>query len=142
MPRAQKSRCCGLGIHNSPGVTVAISIAPKFADLQGNLLNTMAPTRVHSPSPVGPEKRLRPNSPAEDSTLYSCFAEDLLSNTNAMNLRTAYQESQPFKYCILDKLFDDTLLKNVKDECIDELSFSEKTTDIYRVSCMNSQINA
>jgi prolyl 3-hydroxylase /prolyl 3,4-dihydroxylase len=94
----------------------------------------MAPTRFRSPSPVAPQKRLKPNLLTNDSTMVSRFAEDLLTDASAMKLQSIYQHSEPFKYCVLDKLFEDNLLKRVKDECIGELSFTEKTTDIYRVS--------
>ncbi|KIK98207.1 hypothetical protein PAXRUDRAFT_46888, partial [Paxillus rubicundulus Ve08.2h10] len=53
---------------------------------------------------------------------------------NLQNLNTTYATNEPFKYAVIDKLFQDDLLKNVKDECINHLSFSEKETDIYKVN--------
>jgi len=52
---------------------------------------------------------------------------------NTQKLHTIYTANEPFKYCVLDKLFQDALLRNVKDECLKELSFTEKETDIYKV---------
>ena len=94
----------------------------------------MAPSRNRSPSPVTSNKRSKPNAPREASELGARFAEDLLTDANAMKLKTLYQKSSPFKYCVLDRLFEDELLKKAKDECVGELCFAEKTTDIYRVS--------
>ena len=49
-------------------------------------------------------------------------------------LRREYAESEPFKYTRVETLFQDDLLRKVKDECMTHLSFTEKETDIYRVS--------
>lgn len=102
----------------------------------------MAPTRFRSPSPGAPKKRLKPNLnvPTKDSTMVSRFAKDLLTDANAMKLKGIYQQSEPFKHCLLDKLFEDDLLKRAKDECIGELSFTEKTTDIYQVSFLSNHV--
>ncbi|KAH0840195.1 Oxoglutarate and iron-dependent oxygenase degradation C-term-domain-containing protein [Lanmaoa asiatica] len=48
-------------------------------------------------------------------------------------LRTGYVDSTPFKHVVVDTLFRDDLLRSVKDECIEHLSFTEKETDIYKV---------
>jgi hypothetical protein len=80
----------------------------------------------------------------------SSFQYDLLGKENALRLHVRYAESTPFKYVVVDKLFQDDLLVKVcldsfgtfaaidqvlqaKDECINELSFTEKETDIYKV---------
>ncbi|KAF8592758.1 nuclear protein [Ramaria rubella] len=72
-------------------------------------------------------------APIQDSEVLSRFATGLLTETNIMKFVSSYKDSQPFRYCILDKLFDDELLRKVKDECISNLNFTEKSTDIYRV---------
>lgn len=61
------------------------------------------------------------------------FAPDLLSPHNIHRLNGEYATSEPYKYCKIEKLFQDELLKGVKDECLAELSFTEKETDIYKV---------
>jgi hypothetical protein len=60
------------------------------------------------------------------------FSDGVLDAGNIQKLHMSYAASEPFKYCVLDKLFQDELLNNVKDECLKELSFSEKETDIYK----------
>lgn len=62
------------------------------------------------------------------------FYPGLFGPENVQRLHQAYADSEPFKYAIIEKLFQDDLLKNVKDECMNELSFTEKETDIYKVS--------
>ncbi|KAJ4479109.1 nuclear protein [Lentinula aciculospora] len=62
------------------------------------------------------------------------FAPDVLEPSNVSKLHNFYLESQPFHYALVGKLFQDDLLKKVKDECLGELSFTEKETDIYKVN--------
>ena len=62
------------------------------------------------------------------------LASGLLSDENVNRLRQEYANSQPFKYARVETLFQDDLLRRVKDECLSHLSFTEKETDIYRVS--------
>jgi len=58
----------------------------------------------------------------------------LLSEENVERLRKEYADSEPYKYARVETLFQDDLLRKVKDECTAHLSFTEKETDIYRVS--------
>ncbi|KAF9534634.1 Oxoglutarate and iron-dependent oxygenase degradation C-term-domain-containing protein [Crepidotus variabilis] len=69
---------------------------------------------------------------SNDPTPY--FANDLFDHSNIARLNSDYLESKPFKYAIAEKLFQDDLLRKVKDECLGELSFTEKETDIYKVN--------
>ena len=62
------------------------------------------------------------------------FARDLFDHNNIARLNADYIQSKPFKHAIVEKLFQEDLLRKVKDECLSELSFSEKETDIYKVS--------
>ncbi|KDQ57021.1 hypothetical protein JAAARDRAFT_35618 [Jaapia argillacea MUCL 33604] len=67
-----------------------------------------------------------------DPTPY--FAPGVFDDLNVQRLRMAYQSSRPFKHAIVPKLFQDDLLQAVKDECLAELNFTEKETDIYKVN--------
>lgn len=100
----------------------------------------MAQVRERSPSPVPSSdtllKRLKTTHPSLTPTadVASHFHPDLFSSENIQQLHQAYADSEPFKYAIIEKLFRDDLLKNVKDECMNELSFTERETDIYKAS--------
>jgi len=63
----------------------------------------------------------------------SQFASELFNHNTIAKLRSAYLVNEPFKFAVVEKLFQDDLLKKVKDECLSELSFSQKETDIYKV---------
>ncbi|KAG5729228.1 PKHD-type hydroxylase ofd1, partial [Termitomyces sp. T112] len=62
------------------------------------------------------------------------FANDLFDHNTTAKLHATYRANEPFKYAVVEKLFQDELLKKVKDECLSELSFTEKETDIYKVN--------
>ncbi|KAJ7223939.1 nuclear protein [Mycena rebaudengoi] len=64
----------------------------------------------------------------------SHFANGVLDHTSIAELHSAYATNEPFKYAVVEKLFQDPLLEKVKDECLSELSFTEKETDIYKVN--------
>lgn len=98
--------------------------------------------RSPSPAPESPTqaKRLKKNhlSSTSDAAVIAdpepYFAPELLHPANIHRLNNEYATSEPYKYCRVDKLFQDDLLASVKDEILSELSFTEKETDIYKVS--------
>ncbi|KIJ69896.1 hypothetical protein HYDPIDRAFT_78857 [Hydnomerulius pinastri MD-312] len=100
----------------------------------------MAQVRARSLSPAPTsdslQKRLKTShtSSSQNLDITSRFHLGLLEASSVQELNTSYATSKPFKYAVIEKLFQDELLKNVKDECIKELSFSEKETDIYKVN--------
>lgn len=69
------------------------------------------------------------------------FANDLFEDSNITRLHSAYGDSTPFKYAVVEKLFQEDLLRAVKDECLSELSFTEKETDIYKVLSLSRVSN-
>ncbi|KAI0082492.1 nuclear protein [Panus rudis PR-1116 ss-1] len=62
------------------------------------------------------------------------FAPDLLNPNTIHRLHSEYAASEPYKHAVVPKLFQDDLLRGVKDEVLSELSFTEKETDIYKVN--------
>ena len=118
-------------------------------------MNTkMARIHERSQSPVTPaptQKRLKtthiPNADAHladvprvpvplappDPDPADAFADGLLSPETVARLHSTYAQSQPWKHCVLETLVKDELLERVKDECLSQLSFTQKETDIYKV---------
>jgi hypothetical protein len=72
--------------------------------------------------------------PATAQDVISCFAPDLFDADNVGRLAASYSTSEPFKHALVENLFRDDLLLQVKDECLNELHFTEKETDIYKVT--------
>jgi hypothetical protein len=104
----------------------------------------MARSHDRSPSPAS-KKRIKAShgSPtlaesAEGGDPTPYFAPEVLDHDTIFRLRTSYLAAQPFKYAVVEKLFQDELLKAVKDECLSELNFREKETDIYKVRSSTS----
>jgi len=92
--------------------------------------------RPESPTPdAGPSKKIKTihSSLADGTDVTSAFANGVLDHANIANLHKTYLENKPFHYALVEKLFQDDLLSRVKEECITELSFTEKQTDIYKV---------
>lgn len=63
----------------------------------------------------------------------SLFTPNLFDPANIHRLNNDYHSSEPYKYALVEKLFQDDLLKKVVDECLGELHFTERETDIYKV---------
>lgn len=98
----------------------------------------MAKIHPRSPSPEPKASGTKKPKIAHESTptpqdLTACFAPDLFDTTHLGRLATSYSTSEPFKHALVQKLFQDDLLQQVKDECLSELHFTEKETDIYKV---------
>ncbi|EIM88359.1 uncharacterized protein STEHIDRAFT_120539 [Stereum hirsutum FP-91666 SS1] len=108
----------------------------------------MATIRARSPATISPAKK-----PKIDSTVLeqqqraksdeaterhqdhiSLFTPNLFDPSNIHRLNNYYHASEPYKYALVEKLFQDDLLKNVVDECLSELHFTERETDIYKVN--------
>ncbi|TDL29637.1 hypothetical protein BD410DRAFT_736691 [Rickenella mellea] len=98
---------------------------------------TVARQRSSSPAPSSQvSKRLKTahaHTQLSDAAAQSHFASGLFDDQAVQQLKSSYSHSKPFKHVIVEKLFQDDLLTKVKDECIAELSFTEKETDIYKV---------
>jgi len=98
------------------------------------LLSLMASARPRSPSSSDESraaKRVRTDGPARD--VVADFHTGLLDPKNAAQLHTEYATSGPYLHAVIDKLFDDSLLRAASEEIIRELHFTEKETDIYKV---------
>lgn len=61
------------------------------------------------------------------------FADGLITSTRKASLREQYISSAPYKHCIIDNLVDEELLRDVRKEIIEELHFTSKETDIYKI---------
>lgn len=74
-----------------------------------------------------------PLTPPDPTPPAAAFADGLLSPQNVQRLHAGYEKSEPWKHCVLDSLVRDDLLESVKEECLSQLSFTQKETDIYKV---------
>ena len=77
-----------------------------------------------------PSKRVKTSHEPYDEPV-SSFVPGVLEASSRLNL--AYSLSEPYKHCVIDALFNPGLLQSVQKEIVEELSFTEKETDIYKV---------
>jgi Rps23 Pro-64 3,4-dihydroxylase Tpa1-like proline 4-hydroxylase len=87
--------------------------------------------RSLSGSPLPDTKRRKTIS--EPNGIIGNFHPSLLDEPSVVSLNAQYSASQPYKHAVIPKLFSDELLRNVKDEILENVSFTEKETDIYKV---------
>lgn len=90
-----------------------------------------SPSSLHSPT-----KRVRLTSPDLPT---NNFATKLLSASNVAALATSYATSTPYNHAVVDQLFDPTFLSKARKEIVEQISFREKETDIYKVSTGSSR---
>lgn len=94
-----------------------------------------------SMSPTTNEAR-RPSEDAVESVakrqkttvdIASKFHTGLLQDASRAEIRKAFMESKPYLHCKIETLMNDDLLRRVRKEIFDNLHFTLKETDIYKV---------
>lgn len=84
-----------------------------------------------SPAPAGTKRR---KTVSEPNGAAGNFHPGLLDKSSVTGLNEQYAASQPYKHAVIPTLFSDELLRSVKDEILENVRFTEKETDIYKVS--------
>lgn len=68
-----------------------------------------------------------------DTEVASRFRKGLLKQDILDSYTTQYAESEPYKHCVINELIDDQLLRKVREEVKENVSFTPKETDIYKI---------
>ncbi|GAA6019182.1 hypothetical protein JCM11491_001407 [Sporobolomyces phaffii] len=84
-----------------------------------------------APSPP-PEPAAKRQKVASEPALP--FYPGLLDADNVARLATAHADSAPYKHAVIDQLFDPAFLRKARHEITEQLSFTEKETDIYKIN--------
>ncbi|KAK5697048.1 putative component of NuA3 histone acetyltransferase complex, partial [Elasticomyces elasticus] len=61
------------------------------------------------------------------------FRDGLFDGAEQQRYTKEYAQSAPYKHGVLCPVFNDTLLRSVRDEIQEHLHFTEKETDIYKI---------
>lgn len=61
------------------------------------------------------------------------FSKDLFTPSNREAVKAAIAASKPYNHGCIPALFNDTLLRNVRTEIMENLHFTKKETDIYKL---------
>ncbi|OJD24316.1 hypothetical protein ACJ73_04320 [Blastomyces percursus] len=76
----------------------------------------------------GPKKRV-----LDTETVKSRFREGLLDRATLEQYKQSYAASAPYKHGVISPLINPMLLRSVRTEIQEHLSFTEKETDIYKI---------
>ncbi|XPS93607.1 putative component of NuA3 histone acetyltransferase complex [Ascochyta lentis] len=68
-----------------------------------------------------------------DDEAHKNFDAGLFDSKRLAGYTNYYAESQPYKHAVINKLVDDALLRNVREEIREHISFTPKETDIYKI---------
>ncbi|KAF2725323.1 hypothetical protein K431DRAFT_281277 [Polychaeton citri CBS 116435] len=61
------------------------------------------------------------------------FRKGLFSPEVVTDYKSQYAESQPYRHAVIHSLIDESLLRDVRTEIIDNIHFTPKETDIYKI---------
>lgn len=65
--------------------------------------------------------------------IHSFLNNKIFENTFQKTLESSISNGLPYKWGTVTELIDDTLLRNVRKEVLNEIAFTKKETDIYKV---------
>ncbi|CAI6332142.1 unnamed protein product [Periconia digitata] len=68
-----------------------------------------------------------------DEEAHDKFRDGLFDSKVLEGYTDYYVTSQPYKHAVIQNLVDDTLLRNVRNEIREHISFTPKETDIYKI---------
>lgn len=88
-----------------------------------------------SPSPP-PEPAAKRQKTSNEANLP--FYPGLLDSENVERLAKAHSSSEPYKHAVINQLFDQDFLRKARKEITEQLSFTEKETDICERSFLTS----
>jgi len=71
---------------------------------------------------------------ASGADVKACFAPGVLDDAFISQKRGEYDRSEPYHHAVVDGLINDGLLRGARHEIVEELAFTEKETDIYKVN--------
>jgi len=72
-------------------------------------------------------------SPQAPESLRSAFRDDLFDGTTRQSFRESYKSSTPYPHAVVPSLIQESLLRSVRNEITNHISFTLKETDIYRI---------
>ncbi|OJD33763.1 2-oxoglutarate and fe dioxygenase domain containing protein 1 [Diplodia corticola] len=90
----------------------------------------MPKRKAEGPAAVNGKSKKRALS---DEEARSNFRKGLFDTKVLEDYQQQYAESQPYKHAVIQNLVDTKLLRNVRDEIRQHISFTPKETDIYKI---------
>ncbi|OMP87587.1 PKHD-type hydroxylase TPA1 [Diplodia seriata] len=90
----------------------------------------MPKRKAEGPAAINGKSKKRALS---DEEARSNFRKGLFDTKVLEDYQKQYAESQPYKHAVIQNLIDTKLLRNVRDEIRQHISFTPKETDIYKI---------
>lgn len=69
----------------------------------------------------------------EANAIYSYFSDGLFTDETVHRYADDYAKSKPYKHAVVSNLIDDSLLRSVRSDILDNIHFTPKETDIYKI---------
>lgn len=67
------------------------------------------------------------------NTVYGYFSDGLFVDETVQRYADDYAKSEPYRHAVVSNLIDDSLLRSVRSEILDNIHFTPKETDIYKI---------
>ncbi|CAK7568434.1 MAG: putative component of NuA3 histone acetyltransferase complex [Sporothrix epigloea] len=93
----------------------------------------MPSTKRKADVPVGKTSAKRTKTVVSSETAKQRFRKGLFDKAVLDRYTTEYAESEPYKHAVIHSLVNDALLRSVRDEIRENVSFTPKETDIYKI---------
>lgn len=95
---------------------------------RGNTFVESVPKKIHTKDS---EAKNEPSVESEDPKTY--FRSSIFEKSNKDSLKQEISDAQPYHWGTIKDLIDDKLLRGVREEIMNEIHFTKKETDIYKV---------
>jgi Rps23 Pro-64 3,4-dihydroxylase Tpa1-like proline 4-hydroxylase len=96
------------------------------------------PIAIMSPTVIGSSDNntLEPLAKRLKTTrnpIHNVFHDGLFHSSTKNAMREAVTQSKPYQHCKIDQLVNDELLRQVRHDILNNIQFTRKETDIYKV---------
>ena len=69
----------------------------------------------------------------EANAVHGYFGDGLFADETVQRYADDYTNSEPYRHAVVSNLIDETLLRSVRSEILDNIHFTPKETDIYKI---------
>ncbi|KAF2764322.1 hypothetical protein EJ03DRAFT_33110 [Teratosphaeria nubilosa] len=84
-------------------------------------------------APNGHSKKATIETAIANEDIKSRFGPDIFDSTTIDSYTSNYATSAPYRHAVIKDLIDDSLLRSVRTEILDNIHFTPKETDIYKI---------
>lgn len=82
---------------------------------------------------TGPSNGANKKAATDSNSIYGNFKKDLFETRTLTAYSDEYASSEPYKHAVIRGLINDSLLRSVRSEILENIHFTPKETDIYKI---------